>query len=372
MAEFVRLRFTGGRFTDGSRGMPVELLGDLAAYQELLLGVARMLFLQKHPNRKRVPKRFEEGLSLRLKRIEDGSVVPILERPANDTLDLGDDIFDESQQLLEQALAGSKDAALLELFSRVPSGPLKAFARDLSDSETVEFLRPSVAPGQGVSYGRIQRRELLRRLTPAPDEPYEGIVRVVGLATDSQRVSFKDDEGSSFSGTYEHEQFDALRNGLDAEGFGDQFLVQGVAQFDLDGGIKHLRTISSVENVEGELSRYAGLREQLKSIRNLEEGWSDGDGSAVEEATLTMASDLLDALCDDRQPPPAVVSANLDGAVRLEWHMPLRVTSIDCETDGSIELVSTRKGEPSLLITFISVSACVERLNDAGGVFDAG
>ncbi|MGB2756553.1 MAG: hypothetical protein WBD02_02690 [Acidimicrobiia bacterium] len=372
MVEFVRLRFTGGRFVDPSLGMPVELLADLTAYRELLLGIARRLYLQKHPNRKRVPKRFEDGLCLRLKSIEAGSVVPVLERPVGETFDLGDDIFEESQKLLEQALDGSEDNALLQLFSSVPSGPLKAFVRDLSTDEMVEVLRPGVKPGSGIWYGRRQRSDLLRRLLPASDEPYEGIVRVVGLATDSQRVTFRDDVDSSFSGSYEHEQFEGLRNGLDADGFGDRFLVHGIAQMDHNGGIKHLRTIVSIENVEVDLACYAILRESLNKIRQLEEGWLDGDGVSVDDRTVNIASDLLDALCDDRQPPPAAVSATLEGAVRLEWHMFPRVTSIDCETDGSIELVSTLKGGPSALMTFDTVVDCVKRLNEARGVLDAG
>ena len=59
---FLRPRFTGPRFE--AHTIPVEVAKDLAAYEELIVELAKHLYLGAHPGRRRVPKGFEDSFSL--------------------------------------------------------------------------------------------------------------------------------------------------------------------------------------------------------------------------------------------------------------------------------------------------------------------
>ena len=72
------LRFEGGRFDEA--GYPLDALGELVRYERLVVEVARGLWMDKHPTRKRAPRHFDNALRLRLSAVEDGSVIPVLKR----------------------------------------------------------------------------------------------------------------------------------------------------------------------------------------------------------------------------------------------------------------------------------------------------
>ena len=57
LTPFLALHFRGARFDDDT-GMPVETLGELVAYGELVAEVAHFVFLAQNPERQRVPKGF--------------------------------------------------------------------------------------------------------------------------------------------------------------------------------------------------------------------------------------------------------------------------------------------------------------------------
>ena len=74
--EFLKPRFAGPR--SDQHTLPVEVARDLAAYEELVIEVAKHLYSQSHEGRQRVPKGFEKEFSLHLERVDDGSAKPLL------------------------------------------------------------------------------------------------------------------------------------------------------------------------------------------------------------------------------------------------------------------------------------------------------
>ena len=63
----------GDRFANHE--VPVEVLRDFAAFEELLIEVAKREYLADHPDRLRIPKGFTKGVELRLASIEEGSAI---------------------------------------------------------------------------------------------------------------------------------------------------------------------------------------------------------------------------------------------------------------------------------------------------------
>ena len=68
--DFLRPRLVGKRFEGHS--IPLELLGDLAVLEAMVIEVAKWRYLQDNPNRKRSPRKFTEGISLTLTSVEQG------------------------------------------------------------------------------------------------------------------------------------------------------------------------------------------------------------------------------------------------------------------------------------------------------------
>lgn len=71
---FLAPRLTGLRFDDHT--IPVNMLEDFSAIEELVIEVAKGIYLVENPNRKRVPKGFSDGVYLKLENIQEGSTIP--------------------------------------------------------------------------------------------------------------------------------------------------------------------------------------------------------------------------------------------------------------------------------------------------------
>ncbi len=74
--EFLKPRLDGARFDEHS--IPLELLKDFAALEEMLIEVAKWKFRQAHPDSKRIQRNFSKGLELHLAGVEDGSAIPTI------------------------------------------------------------------------------------------------------------------------------------------------------------------------------------------------------------------------------------------------------------------------------------------------------
>ena len=81
--EILRPRLYGGRFEYG--GIPLEFLGDLAPFRELVLEVAKWRFKEDRGMR-RVPNGFTKSLSVKFTGLEAGSATPVISVYADQTL----------------------------------------------------------------------------------------------------------------------------------------------------------------------------------------------------------------------------------------------------------------------------------------------
>ena len=70
---FIAPRLFGSRFEDHT--LPVNILEDFTALEDLLIEVAKGIYLTENPNRKRVPKGFSDGIYLKLVDIDEGSSI---------------------------------------------------------------------------------------------------------------------------------------------------------------------------------------------------------------------------------------------------------------------------------------------------------
>ena len=75
--KLVTHTFRGDRFDD--HGLDVDVLPELIAYKTILVETAKELWRRNHPDRQRLPKNFEDSLSLKFYEIIPGSAaVPLM------------------------------------------------------------------------------------------------------------------------------------------------------------------------------------------------------------------------------------------------------------------------------------------------------
>ena len=74
LVPFLNPRLVGKRFDEHS--IPLEVLKDFAALEELIVEVAKWHFKNDNPDRKRAPRGFADQITLKVSGIEAGSAIP--------------------------------------------------------------------------------------------------------------------------------------------------------------------------------------------------------------------------------------------------------------------------------------------------------
>ena len=324
-SPFVTLIFRGGRFHEAA--MPVEALPELAAYQELVLAVAKKLFQDANPERRRLPKGFEAGFRLVLERVDPGSAVPIVSRlsdgPAVRTLfpvAVTPDWFDKARDVVEGGIgAAAKDKPLPTELSREILARFNAFGRTLGGDESIVVAQPGKR--EGAVYDRLVRRKLVLQAQAT----YEDDVNLLGEV----RAADKDAEGfvlRTADGRKLDVRIPPLFFPLALRSLGEAALVRvrGTGLYDQDGGLVKVTMATDVSLAEeGDEQTRPGcptpVAAQVESLKALAPGWFDESSPAYDAASLHWLARLLTGVLDGFQLPRPYIYPTPEGLARAEW-----------------------------------------------------
>lgn len=335
---FSAMRLRGGRFE--RRGFPLEALPELARYERLVLDVAKVLWKQSNPDRRRVPRGFAEQLQLRLTEVESGSVIPVLERgapPGQIPGPLMDDvsgIFEQARDLIEDTFAAI--TAGLEMPASLPLEALAGFVRfgsTLRNDERIEFRAGTDHP---ILYSQQVRRRLLAR-SAVERFQIEGLMggRVTSVDADARTFVVTTFDGRKVPGTYVDETVhDDLLAVLNSQAKAPVVRLEGILTVNAADEVHGIDDVRSVELFELP-ERAWGKR--LLELAHLGPGWLDGGGEPVAFSALDAAREVLQLLDDAAVDPPAITPTE-DGGVHLEWSDPSRVVSAEFSADLDILL----------------------------------
>jgi len=329
---FLALHFRGGRF-DADPGMPVEALGELVAYRDLVTEVARLVFLIRNPDRQRVPRGFTDRLSLRLRQVGEGSSVPLLERPSVEGLLPIDDEFDTARDLISDAIqAADSGQATPEGF---PSDALVHFNRlgqGLQDDESIELRAPNAASGP--RYTQQVRKALLQGRSN-----YQRDATILGWVTelDAERMRFhlRRVDGSIVPAPVDVVTFEEVKEALAPSGEGPQVSVRGVGVFDRTS--EQLVRFDSVHELMAEDTEESV--QELVAASTVAAGWLDDGGLATDPEVLQRTTSLLDAIVLQGVPAPRVFPVP-DGGMQAEWTLGDREVSVTVEPGGSLYVIA--------------------------------
>jgi hypothetical protein len=315
--QFIQPRFDGNRFNEHT--LPVDVARDLAAYETLVVELAKHLYLKDHPERQRVPKGFNSNFHLHLEKVDDGSAMPLLSVVVAGVLELsggGNTYFERARDLITECVAAPA-GQLPPAFPRELLSHFNQVGRSLRADETLELPRSGTTPARLTP----ERR---KSLVLAADSVYEREVELSGAIEEADwakstfRLRLSDGNPCvvPMPETFHHR----------AREFGGrprhQVTVKGIATYD---SWDRLQKVISVESLEIQLN--ATLSAKFDELAELADGWHDGTGKAPNKEKLIQVAEKLVAQYPEALPLPVIVPTH-EGNLLLEWNTA-RAPSVD-------------------------------------------
>jgi hypothetical protein len=246
--ELATLRFDGERFA--AHTLDVECTQELVAYRRIILECAKALWYRQHPNRERLPKRFEDAFRLQFDRLEPGSARVPLRRvieTGQSPLDLGlRDEFDEAAVLVDAAIRAANDDSLLpEAFPSSVVPLFRDFGRSLHDDEVL-FTRARDGLAEAAYTAKARKR-----LAEWVAGSYEDLVEMAGevqMASVKGQFELLTDAGQKVTGKFsppqEAQVLEALRQHDTLK-----LRVRGLGEFGThDRLLRRLNRVDAVEH----------------------------------------------------------------------------------------------------------------------------
>jgi hypothetical protein len=312
--RFLELTFNGDRFT--THAIPVDVLAELSTVQALIERVARALFLDRNPERSRVPRGFFDASQLYLIASEANCFTALLDRPVSGTMASADaaGLFDSARDLSLEALHAASDGRPLpHAFPRDALDALGAIGRRLGDDESLSVR------GNGVVARVTQTsRTYLAKLAGSDLET---------VSTLEGEVEELDDTGRSFSlRTRNGQQLVVTYNPVHRAILVEALRLRPAVRIRVRGPIvlstiPRMRAVEALESIEAERAAdVLKLWERLDSFRGVTEGWLLGEGLATKDESMALARQILARLlADNAQVARPKVFPTPTGGVQAEW-----------------------------------------------------
>lgn len=306
--EFIQPRFDGQRFEEHT--LPIEVARDLAAYETLVVELAKHLYLQEHQDRQRVPKGFTADFHLHLEKIDEGSARPLLSVVMAGMLGLTggtNTYFERARDLISECIA-APDGQLPQNFPRDLLVHFNQIGRSLRSDESLELPRAGAVPA-------VLTPDRRKRLVLAADRVYEREIELVGSIGEADwersSVRLRLVNGSQTVVTMPA-SFHAK-----AREFGGrprhQVTLKGIATFD---SWDALQKVVAVEHLE--IQRNYELVKRIDELAELKDGWLDGEGVALDANQLALIAEKLEAHFPENVLLPAIVPTPA-GDLLFEW-----------------------------------------------------
>jgi hypothetical protein len=322
--EFLKPKLIGERFQ--GHAVPLELLKDFSALEEMLIEVAKWKFKQEHPDRERIQRNFANGIELQLAGVDEGSAILKIVLAISPTL-----LFHPNLPYFEQARTEIVNAIALSVDDRpqvLPHSYLSyfdRFGRGLRTGESIEFQR-----GEGTVSLTPEIRKKLVRSAQVKIWTEEKSLRARIPETDLAKNSFEFElsDGTKSKAPLEDKYSDAVLDAQRAYRNGAFVLIQGIVQWDRDD---HLKGFESIEHVTPLDPLDVTLRlEQMASFRD---GWLDGKGIAPDKDKLTWLAEMFEAHFDGNLTLPYLYPT-AEGGVQAEWTLSGNEVSLEIDLEN--------------------------------------
>ena len=319
---FLQPRLVGARYDEAS--VPLEALKEWAAMEELILEVARRLYLDDNPDRQRVPRGFAEGFSLHLSGVEPGSARPLIDRVSSDSADPGNSRYYEKARdiILAAILAAQLAAPLPPAFPRDLAVRFDRVGRSLREGESIEF--PAAVAGQTAVLDQGSRKRLV--LFGAKEYTSERILRGQVTERDAEKETFLFSliSGPRVLGNVTREMKPKIDAAFDGYRQTKQKVIMtAVTVFDQNDKPRRIDEVLGLEEIDA-----LDVPARLEELRALRAGWLDGEGKQPSGEGLAWLAETWAAKYPADLPNPYAYPTP-DGEIQLEWTLgPWEVSAV--------------------------------------------
>lgn len=313
--ELFKPKFSGQRFNDVT--LPFEILEDIAAYQDLLLQVAKDIYYQKN-NNKKVPNGFGSGVYLKLSGdFKEGSTITSIILAASTFL-VGSldtkNYFTEAQKKLTTTISLAERGKPLE--NQLSENAIKLFnkfGKHLKEDEAILF-----SPNSNVKaiFTPVNRRKII--LSSPSFESVENDIDIRGTISGvdkypPQFAILTKDRIKIFVPLDNRENLkivEAAYNEFENE---KRVLISATGVFNKQNklsGIKNIKSIILLDKND--------VPTQLEKFQTYKSGWMNGEGVAFNVEGLNWLSKQFDEYYSRELLLP-ITFPKLDGGIEFQW-----------------------------------------------------
>lgn len=272
-SEFFHPRLCGPRFQEGA--IPLEVLKDIAAIGDMTIEVAKWKYLLDHPQLKRTPKRFTDGIEFKLSRIDKGSAIPVIvmeDNPAEESELLPtafQGYFYKARDAIIDAIeAIEKEDEKAQYFPAKYFKYLRQMVRHLHEGEYIEFITPS-------SHRRPRLTREIGHLKPVANRmainlSQNMILRGTIPEIDQDKMTFELQPiyGNKVGAPISEQFYDIIFKTFNGYQDTARVLLQGIGIYDRKNIPAKLESVESITPLHP-----LDIPSQLDDFRHMQDGW---------------------------------------------------------------------------------------------------
>jgi hypothetical protein len=337
---FIAPKLTGSRFKDHS--LPVNILEDFTALEELLVELAKGIYLSENQNRKRVPKGFSDGVYLKLIDIEEGSSIAKFAIASAVSLTPGLPLenldnftyFEKAKNKIISIVASANngesdnqlDSRLLGYFNKI--------GKNLLDDESIDFGYNHASKSSSTAIlNKSTRKKLL--LSGEQKTEYLGSIKLFALVpeVDQKNKTFQiETEIGNIKCPLSENIKDTVFVAFNEYKSNTFISLKGKALFNRNDKIQMITEIESMDVLDP-----LDVSLRLNDLSKLEDNWYEGIGKSLNKEGLKKFESFFNSYFENKLSLPAIFP-KIDGNIQLEWKKENR--NIIVEVDLS-SLIST-------------------------------
>ncbi|MEW2293173.1 hypothetical protein ABZ719_10770 [Streptomyces sp. NPDC006743] len=338
---FAFFSLTGDRFD--APGMPADTAREVGNFREAVLKVARDLWLESNPDRRRLPNGFNEAFDLRLIAVTSGSARPrmVLHRPSGKISDQDWDewsgIYSRARDVLTESLQEIARTRQTPInFSADSMRAIRRVGSSLQDSEAIILGDPKQDSRRAtVDLAVREILEEIEELVPTPQRvQLEGIIVEYDGSTMSFRLRTASGVSTCRLDQTRHDLAVAAKEFLAADGVtAPDVQVEGETSDPTQKSIQlfNVTGITAVRSWEEKT-----LLLQLQKIRELTDTWLGPDSQAPSDEVASKVEHLIPRLAT--LGVDVAIVPNSEGAIVLEWRRGDVEMSAAVESDDQLFL----------------------------------
>lgn len=338
--DFLAPRLTGKRFDDHS--IPLELLEDLSVMEQLIVEMAKVVYLEKNPTRQRVPRGFEENVSLKLCAVDEGSAILKIaliyalggSTSGQQTLDLFPDpnyaYFEEARDRVYNGIAAANNGENITNYIPEPLlGYFNRIGKRLKEDEAINFNPGS---SKNLNLDRNTRKKLVLASSSIKQVTAETYIfaQIPEVDKNKQTFTLLIEGTQRISSVLPDPHYETIMKAFNDFEKNCKVVVKGIGRFNQNDKLESFEAIEQISILDPLDVMY-----RLDELAKLEDGWLDSSGVAPRRDDLMWFYQMFESNFDKNLPLPAIFPTP-EGGIQTEWNIGGSEISLTINLDSKV------------------------------------